>query len=173
MARQFDLIPNFVLYPENPNKIGVQTLPLFKNYAVLHEKYVEKGWSAKQIAKEFSSSHATVLLQLREFGIKMREKQEVARKPGHGLSYGQRVEKNRLVPHKGELENIKRMEQLKSEGFNHNEIADILNALGIPTKTGKAQWQGTTVTRILNAAQAATKGKNSKALKDDVHPHAT
>jgi hypothetical protein len=38
--------------------------------------------------------------------------------------------------------------QLRSEGFSYAKIADILEAKGIPTVSGKGRWRGQSVQRL-------------------------
>jgi len=51
---------------------------------------------------------------------------------------------------KTEIDNIQKMQQLRKEGLSYWKIAAVLNAMKVPTKTGRAPWQARTVQRILD-----------------------
>ena len=50
---------------------------------------------------------------------------------------------------------IQRIEGLVDEGFSLREVADRLNAEGVPTLSGKGRWQRGTLSNLL-AKKAAT-----------------
>ena len=50
--------------------------------------------------------------------------------------------------HKRELENIKRMRELRDKGFSYEKIASVFNSMKIPTKTRKGKWHRKTVQSI-------------------------
>lgn len=138
-------VPNIVMISK------LQTVPLFKSKSFLYEKYIEKGLSTRQIADEISSVHSTVLANLKAFNIPIREDAKPVQKlAGHGLAYGKKVINRKSEPHMGELENIAKMKELRSQGFSYWKIADIFNSMKIPTKTRKSKWQAATVMKIID-----------------------
>jgi AICAR transformylase/IMP cyclohydrolase PurH len=66
-----------------------------------------------------------------------------------GLAYGQKVKERFLAEHKREREAILKMRELRDKGFSYWKIADVLNAMKVPTKTRKGRWHATTVQAIL------------------------
>lgn len=128
----------------------VQHIALFKNRDFLYEKYVEKGWSASQIAEEVGSVASTVVRHLKALSIPLRTHQRpLQRRPGHGLAYGRKVIERSEQVHQAEMVSIAKMTELRAQGFSYWKIADIFNSMGVPTKTRKAKWQAATVMKIL------------------------
>ncbi|WP_120405489.1 recombinase family protein [Halobacteriovorax sp. BALOs_7] len=66
-----------------------------------------------------------------------------------GLGYGERVEKRNVIEHKRESEAIRKMIELRDKGYSYRKIAEILNTMKVPTKTGKGGWHGKTVYQII------------------------
>lgn len=66
-----------------------------------------------------------------------------------GLGYGERVKKRNVIEHKRESEAIRKMIELRDKGYSYRKIAEILNTMKVPTKTGKGRWHGKTIHQIL------------------------
>lgn len=66
-----------------------------------------------------------------------------------GLSYGKKVKERTLAEHKREQETIRKMHELRDKGFSYWKIADVLNAMKVPTKTRRGRWHARTVLSIL------------------------
>ena len=132
----------------------INVVPLFKNRDVLYHFYAEKGWSARQIAKELTSSHSTIIEQLRTFGIPIRDDQtQVHKKAGYGLPYGKVARKGDLLTNRREKKVIETMLKLREDGLSYRQIADYLDRRGIPTKTGRSHWKAASVMKIVKAAK--------------------
>jgi len=54
------------------------------------------------------------------------------------------------VDHKRELENIKKMKELRERGYSYWKIAEIFNSMKIPTKTKRGKWHAKSIHQILN-----------------------
>lgn len=58
----------------------------------------------------------------------------------------------RVTVNQREVDTIEHMRDLHDKGFSYWKIAEILNAMGVSTKSRRAQWQAATVMKILKAA---------------------
>jgi hypothetical protein len=125
--------------------------PLYLEKSFLHQKYVVERLSCQEIADQIFSARSTVLKYLKHFDIPVRNTSDKTYKAGCGLSYGKRNVKGSEVEYKREMENIRRMRELREKGFSYHKIADVFNSMGVPTKTRKGKWSGKTVWQILNA----------------------
>lgn len=120
----------------------------------LYQKYVVEGLSCVEISRSVASSRTTILKRLKEHNIPVREiGKNLKRK--RGVAYGQKVEKMQTLAHKRELEVIAQMKRLRDQGHSYRKIADILNAMGVPTKMKKGKWHGKSVHQILNKPKSA------------------
>jgi DNA invertase Pin-like site-specific DNA recombinase len=64
---------------------------------------------------------------------------------------------------------IQRMEELRANGLSYDRIAKLLNAEGIPTRTG-TQWHGVVVNRILTGStRFARTGSDSRGWAETHH----
>jgi len=61
------------------------------------------------------------------------------------------VRKRRLVVLQREKEVITKMKELRAKGFNYRQIAEALNTMGVPTKTGRAKWCAKKVQQIIGS----------------------
>lgn len=120
----------------------------FKDRSFLHQKYVVEGLSCDEIASQIFSARTTVLKYLKIHGIPVREV-GTNQKRVRGLAYGQKVKERSLAEHKREQEAIKKMKDLRDKGFSYWKIADVLNAMKVPTKTHKGKWHSRSVHAIL------------------------
>lgn len=66
------------------------------------------------------------------------------------LKLTEKVEKRKLIEHKREAETIRKMRELRDKGFSYRKIAEVLNTMKVPTKTGRGKWHGKTVYQILS-----------------------
>lgn len=123
----------------------------FKDKSFLHQKYVVERLSIAEIAAEIFSAESTVHKYLRKFGIPIRKPGDIIRRK-RALAYGRRIEDRRVVAHQRELEVIDKMRSLRDQGFSYWKIADVLNAMKVPTKTRKGKWHARSVQQILDSA---------------------
>lgn len=114
----------------------------------LHEKYVVEGLSCAEISRSVASSRTTILKRLKECEIELRPVGS-NQKRKRGVGYGEKIEKRKLIEHKRENEAIQKMCELRDKGFSYRKIAEVLNTMKIPTKTGRGKWHGKTVHQIL------------------------
>ena len=139
-----------VLHPEITLKSVLKTeiSPISKS--VLHELYVQKGLSQRQISTLLASSKTTIQRALTVYGIERRPRGIVPPELRHqSVRYGYRIENGNLVqdPHEqGVLEQIYNHHE---QGVSNNKIAQILTSLIIPTKSKKSSWNAETIRQIL------------------------
>ena len=120
----------------------------YKSKSFLQQKYVVEGLSCGEIAAQIFSARTTVLKYLKLHGIPVRESGS-NQKRKRGLAYGKKVESRHVVDHVRELENTKKMRELRDKGFSYWKIAEVFNTLKIPTKIRKGKWHAKTVHQIL------------------------
>lgn len=130
--------------------IDFNWLPLYKNKFFLHQKYVVERLSTREIADLVFSSKSVVLQYLRHFDIPVRDTGVQIRRKTN-LRYGSKIQKRREVQYLKEVENIKKMKELRSKGFTYERIADVFNSMKIPTKTGRGIWHRKTIQAIVTA----------------------
>lgn len=111
-------------------------------------EYVEKQQTVRTIAKDLGCSHSTILAALKKFNISIRNLRPDHERRGQ-VAYGRRTLRSKEVEHKRELEVLAKIQNLRSQGFSYWKIADVLNTIGVPTKTRRAKWQAATVMKIL------------------------
>lgn len=141
-------IPNY-FPPANISMIScLLEDPLYKNKSFLHQKYVVEGLSCDEIATQIFSARTTVLKYLKIHGIPVREVGS-NQKRVRGLAYGQKIKERSLAEHKREQEAILKMRELRDKGFSYWKIADVLNAMKVPTKSRKGKWHARSVQGIL------------------------
>lgn len=103
-----------------------------------------------QIARTAFSSASTVHKYLKLYGLPIR-KGAACHLPakGYGLAYGKKIQNRRVIGHKRELEAIAQMRELRAKGFTYLKIAEALNTLAVPTKTGRSRWSAKTVHQVI------------------------
>lgn len=74
---------------------------------------------------------------------------------GGAPRYGMRAEGRSLVADEGEQASIARLRALDQQGCSSRQIADTLNAEGVPSKRG-GSWSSATVCRVLRAGQISS-----------------
>jgi hypothetical protein len=120
----------------------------YKNKSFLHQKYVVEGLSCEEIASQIFSARTTVLKYLKLYGIPVREVGK-NQKRARGLAYGKKVKERVFAEYRREQEVILKMRELRDKGFSYWKIADVLNAMKVPTKTRRGKWHARTVQAIL------------------------
>lgn len=123
-------------------------IPQYKNKFFLTQKYIEEGYSARQIAKEIFSSKSTVTAALAKFDIPIRE----PHLPHGHLSqpkFGKQIRKGKAVVHLIEQRVIETVRKLKEEGLSLRKIAEVLDQMKVPTKERGKRWHPEMVRRIL------------------------
>ncbi len=114
---------------------------------VLHQKYLVEGLSATHIAEELGVSKTIVRDRLRKYGL---NKNTPNGKHRHNLGLGERIEKGKVRPHKGELRVVATIVKMhREEGLSARAIARILNAMKTPTKRQGKKWDHSVVIDIL------------------------
>ncbi|MBJ01170.1 MAG: hypothetical protein CME67_08050 [Halobacteriovoraceae bacterium] len=130
------------------NIIQLPTKNEWRNKEFLHQKYVVERRSLNELAVELGVARQTISKQMKEFGIETRISGAVQNRK-RGLAYGKKVKDREIVVHKREQEIIEKVKELREQGFSYHKIADVLNVMGISTKSGKAKWSGKTVHQVL------------------------
>lgn len=140
-------------FPPNQvsNFIEFNVIPPYRQESFLRTEYLEKGRSIHEIATAIFASRSAVAANIRRLGIPLHAADQ---NPEGQLAYGQRIKNGHRVCHKKEEDTLRRMHDLRRQGFSYHKIADILNTLAIPTKTRKSKWHGTTVMNILKSSSA-------------------
>jgi AICAR transformylase/IMP cyclohydrolase PurH len=131
---------------------SIQQIPLFRSESYLRQKYEVEKLSTKEIAAEIFSSRTAVSGWLKAYGIPIRTSYKTA---SH-LRYGEALRRRKVVIHRREQQYIEKMNQLRAQGFSYWKIADVLNSMKIPTKTGRGCWHARSVQQILDAALKST-----------------
>jgi len=124
--------------------------PVYLNQEFLYQKYVVEGLSAEEIGREIVSATSTVHKYLKHFRIPIRKSGSNIRPKRH-LAYGKKIVGRRVEECKSELAVIEKMKKLREQGFSYWKVADILNSMGVPTKTRKGNWHARSVQQILDA----------------------
>jgi hypothetical protein len=123
-------------------------IPQYKNKFFLTQKYVEEGYSARQIAQEIVSSKTTVTAALAKFDIPIREQHLPHGHPSQP-KFGEQIRKGRSVVHLVEQRVIETVRKLKVEGLSLRKIAEVLDQMKVPTKERGKKWHPEMVRRIL------------------------
>ena len=130
--------------------------PLTKSF--LHENYIEKGLSVRQIAAQKISSKTAVLDALKRHNIPVRAPGNYTKNRKTIIErFGFRKVDGKLVPHPDESKVIERIIKLRQQGVGSSKIAKIFNEEGVPTKTGK-KWHDKTILIIHRRETQKTKG---------------
>jgi len=141
--------------PAQPKIIAeFNIIPLFRNESFLRQKYLEEGLSTRQIAALIFSSRSTVSAALKRYAIPLRDADQTQWYRRGQVGYGRRIVNGRVVAHQRELETVERMAALRDQGFSYWKVADILNSMGVPTKSRRAKWQAATVMKILKSTNS-------------------
>lgn len=122
----------------------VCTTPLFRSEKYLRQKYEQEHLSARQIAVLIQCSHSAVNAALIQFGIK-----RVNQRSGW-TEYGWKFKQGKRVMHFRQQLVIRQMIRWHERGWTNSHIAMHLNTRKIPSPSGKGNWHGTTINRILS-----------------------
>ncbi|MBI4404617.1 MAG: recombinase family protein [Deltaproteobacteria bacterium] len=110
--------------------------------------FVEKQWSARQVAEFTGWSKTSVIGAIANLGLH-RDRKPYIKEP-----YGWKLLNGNLVPHIRERKVIKTIMRLKSDGYTANRIATFLNERVVPTKNRK-RWEHKTIKAILERERRA------------------
>ena len=141
-------VSNIIYFPVNPEYLSAE---------FLRQKYVVENLSLAELAEMIGPAKSTVSKYLKRFDIPMRGTGQNVR-PVRTVRYGYRLEGRRVVPHAGEQETIRKMQNLREEGYSYWRVADILNTMKVPTKTRKGRWHARSVKQVLESS-----GRSSRA----------
>jgi len=146
MGCSSDSITTFFQPVESSIIISIQSVDLYKSKAYLHQKYVIEGMTCQQIADDAGCARSSISKYLKLYGFKTNQV-GTNKNRKRGLAYGQYSDDR---SHKRELENIKKMKELRDKGFSYEKIASVFNSMKIPTKTRRGKWHRKTIHQILN-----------------------
>lgn len=124
--------------------------PFIKSFCdpiLLHQKYVEEGLSAGEIADQIFSSKRTVWKYLRSCKIPLRA-EDIG--PYEQQRFGTKRVGRRLAANCAEIRTVEKMKSLRNQGYSYRDIVKILNSLNVPTRTRTAKWYVKTVYQVLN-----------------------
>lgn len=102
--------------------------------------------SIHAIAQRFGCSRCAIRNGLKVARIARRDSEV---KAAGNPSYGRKWRKGKMVSQPDEARVVRQIRKLRGQGLSFREIAEALNALGIPTKTKSSRWHGRTVQRVL------------------------
>lgn len=123
----------------------VQYLPLVKQESFLRAKYEIEGLSPKEIADLTFSSRSTIVKNLEAHGIILREQDRFC----GTLHFGKRWKIRQVVLNEREQGAINKAKELRTQGLSFEKIANVMNTMGVKTKTGRTKWYAKTVRDIL------------------------
>lgn len=130
--------------------IPFPVVPQYLDRSFLHQEYIENGRPVAEIARLIDVAPSTIHKYLRAHGIEPRSSHgNLKLKPGTGLPFGMRRQHDKQVAHLRERKGIEQARELRRKGLSFRKIAEVLNAMEVPTKTRTAKWQGRTVQQIL------------------------
>jgi Recombinase len=72
---------------------------------------------------------------------------------------------------KSELAVIDKMNRLREQEFSYWKIAEVLNSMGVPTKTRKGPWQARSVQQILDRMQTVDLAGIRETSASQTEPH--
>ena len=119
--------------------IEFPVVPRHRDESFLRQKYLVEGLSRSQIAAGIFFARSTVVAGLRRFGIPLREADESLWYRRGQLGFGKRVVNARVVDNQRELDVIGQMNALRARGYSYWKIAEILNSIGVPTKSRRTK----------------------------------
>jgi DNA-binding CsgD family transcriptional regulator len=146
------LLPYNVEIPVGSRRQAIKsTLNLTKNNveeSKLYELSATKKLTSSQIAKDLGVSRSTVSKYQKRYGIPgLRVGSN--KKRVRGVAFGEKVVCGKVLRVAEEQKVLSAMQLWREQGKTFQEIADTLNELGTPTKSGKSQWHRKTVQQIL------------------------
>ena len=118
---------NSVIHPEISIKLKVKTVGSTLDRAVLHDFYVKKGYSQRDLAALFESSKSTIRDALERFGLlkKCRNSKNASR--NSAFPFGKKLIDRMLVDDDKEQEVLKQIIAMHRPGDGNAVIAWILN----------------------------------------------
>lgn len=123
----------------------VQYLPLVKQESFLRAKYEVERLSPKEIAELTFSSRSTIVKYLETHGITLRAEDRFC----GTLPYGKQWKQRQIVLNTRERDAIDKARELRSRGLTFEKIANVMNTMGVKTKTRRAKWYAKTVRDII------------------------
>jgi hypothetical protein len=149
MAQYLRAKTTIVPLPETSVLSIVNCIPQSLSKSFLWQKYVLEMNSISQISREISSAKETVRRHLLLWGIPLRPADNKQRLNKGQVGFGERRIKAHIELNKRELAVVEKMKALRNQGYSYWKISEILNSMGVPTKSRKAKWQAATVMKIL------------------------
>ena len=116
----------------------------------LHELTVIKKLTSSQIAKELNVSRSTVSKYQKLYGIPTL-KIGSNKKRTRGVAFGEKIlASGKVIRLAEEQKVLSAIQMWRGQGKTFQEIADTLNELGTPTKTGEGKWHRKTIHQLLS-----------------------
>lgn len=115
----------------------------------LYDLSVNRNLTSSQIAKELNVSRSTVSKYLKLHSIPRREI-GYNRRRTRGVSFGEKIlSDGRTIKITEEQKVLSAIRLWRQKGKTLQDIADNLNQLGTPTKSGRGQWHRKTIQQLL------------------------
>jgi len=111
----------------------------------LKEKYLQEGFSSKELSAITFSSRTTITRHLKKHKI---SPHSITRRETGSHVFGFRKYKGKSIELKKEQEVINTIRTYKALGYSYQKIADILNAKKTETKNKKGIWHPKVVRQI-------------------------
>lgn len=165
LTRGNQLLPYKVEIPVGSRRQAIKsTLDLTKNSieeSKLYELSVTKKLTSSQIAKELGVARSTVSKYQKRYGIQTL-RVGTNRKRVRGVAFGEKIVGGKAVRVVEEQRVLSAIQLWRSQGQTFQEIANRLNALGTPTKTGKGKWYRKTIQQIISRPLKERNSKNQQ-----------
>jgi hypothetical protein len=126
--------------------------PRFKDKAFLQQKYLVEKLSMAQIAALCFSSRPTISRHLKRYGISVRKGDQRLLLNKGQLALGEKRWKGAIHANQEELKVVRKIMQLREQGYSYRQIAAWLDGRGIRTKNRRSQWKAATVMKICRRA---------------------
>jgi len=138
-----------VIQPKTTLFSTIKTLHDHANPTVIHDLYVNKSLSVKQVAELTGASKGAILANLKRFDIPTRAAHQSHGRPGNP-PYGYHLVGGRLVSYAKEQRVIKLVRKMfVDQGATLSAIVRHLTAAGIPTKKSRSPWHHEMIRSIL------------------------
>lgn len=123
------------------------------NVEEIRALYVEKGFSAAQIARQYGVAKSVILARLGALGIRNGAGTERSTNPENYrcrvAPYGYSIQAGRLVASKAELRICRLVVDLiRTQGLSANATAKELSRRGLKSRSGRPQWDHSTILSI-------------------------
>ena len=153
LTRGNQLLPFKVKIPVGSRRQAIKSaLDLDKDRieeSKLYELSVTKKLTSSQIAQKLGVSRSTVSKYQKRYGIQALPI-GTNKKRTRGVAFGEKIVGGKVLSVTKEQKVLEALQVWRTQGQTFQEIADRLNLLGTPTKSGKGKWHRKTIQQILS-----------------------